>query len=139
MAAGKEPLVARPPVASPKDSDRRKARDADLRTQDEMIARHLEEARRSGELEQAQGFGKSLPGADGWDETPAELRMPFKILKDAGVPPPEVEMFHRRAALLAEIAGCPSEAEREALKRRLVDLELAIALRLEGLRATGKL
>ena len=59
-----------------------------MRSLDEEIARHLQEALSSGELSQAPSYGKPLHEADGWDETPADLRMPFKILKDAGVPPP---------------------------------------------------
>jgi hypothetical protein len=126
-------------MASARDSQRRKARDAALRTQDDAIAEHLEQARRSGELESANSFGKPMRDADGWHETPTEFRLPFKILKNAGVMPPEVELFHKRAALRRELAGCSSEQERQLLQQRLSELEQFIALRLEGMRATGKL
>ena len=126
-------------MPSATDSERRKARDKALRTQDEAIAQHLEEARRSGELERAEGFGKPMPETEGWHETPAEFRLPFKILKNAGVPPPEIELFHRRAALRQELAECNSEPQRAALRQRLGELEQVIALRLESLRQTGKL
>lgn len=126
-------------MSSHSDSERRKGRDKLLRTQDEAIAQHLEEARRSGELERAEGFGKPLPEAEGWHETPAEFRLPFKILKNAGVPPPEIELFHRRAALRRALAGCSSDEERKAIGQRLGELEQVIALRLESLRHTGRL
>ena len=126
-------------MPSPTDSERRKARDAALRTQDQAIAEHLEQARRSGELQSAESYGKPMPEADGWHETPAEFRLPFKILKNAGVMPPEIELFHRRAALRRELAECCSEQERHALRQRLSELEQFIALRLERLRSTGKL
>jgi len=119
--------------------EKRKARDKALRTQDEVIARHLEESRRSGELARAEGFGKPLPEADGWDETPGEFRMPFRILRNAGVAPPEIELFHRRAALRKALEACQSEGERLDIQRRLAELEQAIALRLEAMRVTGKL
>jgi DNA-binding GntR family transcriptional regulator len=108
-------------------------------TQDEEIARHLREALASGELAGTEGFGKPLPEDAGWDATPESLRMPFKILRNAGVVPPEVELFHERAALARSLAACTSEADRVELRRKLVDLELKIALRLEGLRINGTL
>ena len=77
--------------------------------------------------------------AEGWDETPAEFRLPFKILKNAGVTPLEIELSRQRAALRRELAECGSEQERQALRQRLSELEQFIALRLEGMRVTGKL
>lgn len=108
------------------------------RSLDEEIARHLEDARAAGELEQAPSFGKPLPADDGWDETPEALRMPFKILKDAGVAPPEIALFHERAALRARIVAEPDGPAREALRAQLVELELRIALRLEALKNSAK-
>lgn len=127
------------PMHKPADSDRRKARDAALRTQDEAIAEHLEQARRSGELQAAPSWGRPMPEDEGWHEAPVELRLPFKVLKNAGIVPPEVGMFHRRAALRRERAEATSEARREELRQRLAEIEQAIALRLEGLRRSGAL
>src|SRR5512144_3026130 len=121
-------------MASPTDSERRKARDAALRTQDEMIGERIAEAQRSGELQSAPSYGRPMPEAEGWHETPTELRMPFKILRNAGVAPPEIELFHRRAALRRAVAGCASEEERKTLQQRLNELEQLIAFRLERLR-----
>jgi hypothetical protein len=126
-------------MPSPTDSERRKARDAALRTQDEMIAERIAEAQRSGELQSAPSYGRPMPDAEGWHETPTELRMPFKILRNAGVAPPEIELFHRRAALRRAVAECASEEERKTLQRRLNELEQLIAFRLERLRVTGRL
>lgn len=126
-------------MASAQDSDRRKARDAAIRSQDEAIAEHLEQALRSGELRSAQSFGKPMPESEGWAETPAEFRLPFKILKNAGVTPPEVEMFQRRAQLRQALEACTDEPRRTLLQRQLGELEQALALRLEGMRASGRL
>ena len=108
-------------------------------TQDEEIARHLREALASGELASADGFGKPLPEDEGWAMTPEALRMPFKILKDAGVVPAEIELFRQRAALSASLRGCATEAERLEVRRKLSELEQTIALRLEALRRSGTL
>ena len=108
-----------------------------MRTIDEEIARQLQEALSSGELRSAPSYGKPMEVATGWEETPADLRMPFKILKDAGVPPPEIELFHRRADLRRRLADAPVGEEREALRKALSELEQAIALRLEALRSSS--
>lgn len=108
-------------------------------TQDELIAKHLQEALASGELAAAKGFGRPLEEPQGWSETPEALRMPFKILKDAGYVPAEIELFHERAALSASLASCASDAERVETLRKLSELEQKIALRLEALRSSGTL
>ena len=126
-------------MSRPTDSEARKRRDAAICSQDEQIAEHLTHAYRSGELQGAPSFGKPLAEAEGWSDTPAEFPLPFKILKNAGVPPPEVEMFHKRAALREQLAAAGSEEERQALAARLSEVEQAIALRLEGMRASGRL
>jgi hypothetical protein len=109
-----------------------------LRTLDEEIARHLEEAAKSGELEAAKGYGKPHEADPGWDATPEALRMSMKILKDAGVVPAEVEWFHERARLRQALAAAdPSETE--ALRVKLAALEQKISLRLESLRANAQI
>lgn len=80
-----------------------------------------------------------MPESEGWAETPAEFRLPFKILKNAGVPPPEIELFHRRARLRERLSNAVSEEERQALAATLSEVEQVIALRLEGMRASGRL
>lgn len=125
-------------MTRPTDSHARQQRDAALRTLDEAIADHLAQAQRSGELQGAPSYGKPLAEMAGWDETPVEFRLPFKILKNAGVSPPEIELFHRRAALRQALAAVSSDEERGRLQRELGELEQALALRLEGMRATGR-
>jgi len=75
----------------------------------------------------------------GWEQTPDEFRMGFKILKNAGVVPPEVELFHQRAQLRAALAAASTEPDRLALQKSLSELEQRISLRLEALRASGSL
>jgi hypothetical protein len=89
-----------------------------MKSLDEEIAAYLQQALAAGELKSAPSFGKPLPDDAAWNETPEALRMPFKILKDAGVPPPEIELFHQRAALRAQLAATSDPVEREALRKR---------------------
>jgi Domain of unknown function (DUF1992) len=110
-----------------------------MRSIDEEIARHLQEMAESGELSQVEGYGKPIPEDAGWNATPEALRMPFKILKNAGVAPPEIEMFHERARLVAAIRDCGDDADRKTLQKKLSELEQKISLRLESLRIHGSL
>lgn len=104
---------------------------------DDEIGRKLAEAERSGELKSARGYGQPLQADAGWDETPDALRMPFKILKDAGVVPHEVEMLKNRAALRQALEACTDAAQARELNQSLAQLEQNIALRLEALRRSG--
>lgn len=121
------------------DGEARRRRDDHLRTQDQLMADHLAQALRSGELQSAPSFGRPMDEAEGWAETPTEFRLPFKILRNAGIVPPEVEMFQRRAQVREELAQATDDATRATLRQRLSDIEQALALRLEGMRQSGKL
>ncbi|MCA3250201.1 MAG: DnaJ family domain-containing protein [Pseudomonadota bacterium] len=121
-------------------ADREREREQRLKLLEDDIGRHLAESAKSGELARAPSFGKPLDFGDGYDETPAELRMAMKVLKDAGVVPAEVEAMQRIAALQAELdALAPDAPAAGPLRRRIADLRIALALRLEGLRRSGQL
>lgn len=126
-------------MTHPSDPDRRKKRDAALRDQDQLIAEHLAQAYTSGELQAAESFGKPMADLEGYMETPPEFRMPFKILKNAGVVPPEVELFRKRDELRRRLESAAPGDEKERLRQQLTELEQMLALRLEGMRSTGRL
>jgi hypothetical protein len=109
-----------------------------MATLDDHIARAVQEALDSGELRGTRSWGRPLDFGDGYDDTPPELRMAFKALKDAGFVPPEVEWMHRAAALKARIAEA-GDAATDAMRRELAELQQRIALRLEKLRISGSL
>ena len=104
-----------------------------MRTLDEEIADQLKQAVESGELNAAKSYGKPFDLDSGWEETPETLRMSMKILKNAGVPPPEIEMFHERARLKALISSTEGD-KKQLLQLKLNELEQHLALRLEALR-----
>lgn len=106
---------------------------------DDEIGRKLQEAMASGELASARNYGKPLDDDEGWAATPEALRMPFKILKDAGYTPPELVLFHERARLRAAVEAQTDAAERQRLQQTLSELEQALALRLESLRLNASL
>lgn len=121
------------------ESHAQQKREQRLQLLEDDIGRSLAESERSGELQAAPSYGKPLNFGDGYDETPAELRMGMKVLKDAGVVPPEVELMQSIAGLekRAEAAGSPEAAA--ALRREAADMRLALQLRLERLRISGSL
>ena len=110
-----------------------------LKLQDDHIGRALQESQASGELQAAPSYGKPLAFGDGYDETPAELRMSMKVLKDAGVVPHEVALMREASALQAQLEACTDAAALPALRSQLAALRQNIALRLERLRIDGSL
>ena len=108
-------------------------------TLDEQIAQHLDESVRNGELQAAKNYGRPLDFGDGYDETPPALRLAFKMLKDSGFVPPEVETMRSIAQLREQVAAIGDAAQAQALRRRLGELQQQLALRLEKLRITGSL
>ena len=110
-----------------------------MATLDDHIAQSLRESQRSGELQSAPSWGKPLDLNDGFAQTPDELRMAFKALKDAGFVPPEVETMRQVAALREQVASNPNAPEAEALRKRISELQQHLALRLEKLRSSGSL
>ena len=117
-------------------------REQRLKLIEDHIGRSLAESEKSGELRAAKSFGKPLDLGDGYEQTPAELRMPMKILRDAGVVPAEVEAMREIAALQAELDALGPEADDAAarpLRQCLSEKRQALALRLEKLRHSGSL
>lgn len=109
-------------------------------TLDEQIAHALEDSRKSGELNGAKSWGKPLEEDPGFNETPDEFRLPFKVLKDAGHVPPEVEMLKEIAALMEELNTLSSNhPQYDVKKSRLADLRLKTAIRLEAMRGSGRI
>ena len=110
-----------------------------MRSFDDEIASAVREALDSGELATAEGYGKPMRDDPAWAATPEALRMPMKILKDAGVMPPEIEWFHERARLRAMLESTADPDARRKLQLRLNELEASISLRLESMRIHGSL
>ena len=128
--------MTRPPA------DRREAERLErLRSLDEQIADALRESLDSGELRSAPSWGRPLAADPGYEQTPDALKMPFKVLKDAGHVPPEVELMRTIAALQAEVdaAADPEAPAARAARQRLAELRQQLALRLEHLRRSGTL
>jgi hypothetical protein len=62
------------------------------------------------------------------DGIPPELRMAFKILKDAGCLPPEVELRKEIASLSELLDAVVEPEERTRVRRELLDRQLRLEL-----------
>jgi len=125
-------------MTDPAESERRKKRDLLIQTQDDEIGKLIARAYETGEIQSAESFGKPMK-ADGFVETPGEFRMPFKVLRNADAVPPEIFMFRKRAELREALEHTTDPAEAARIRSQLNDIEQAIALRLEGMRVSGRL
>ncbi len=114
-------------------------REQRLKLLEDHIGRALTQSEQSGELRTARSWGKPLDLGDGYEQTPAELRMGYKVLKDAGVLPPEVELMQRIEAQRRAVAAAADEASASPLRQQLVDMQQQLSLRLEKLRISGNL
>lgn len=121
------------------NSNEEQKREQRLKLLEDDIGRHLASSHASGELKAAASYGKPLNLGDGYDETPAELRMGYKILKDAGVVPPEVELMQHIEAQRREFDALAEGAAKQAARQRLSEMQQQLALRLEKLGRTGSL
>ena len=114
-------------------------REQRLKLLEDHIGSALQLSQRSGELSRAPSWGKPMNLGDGYEETPAELRMGYKILKDAGVLPPEVELMQRIEAQRLAVAAATDSSSAALLHNQLVQMQQQLQLRLERLHSSGSL
>ena len=112
-------------------------REQRLKLLDDHIARSLAQSHASGELRSAPGYGKPLDLGDGYEQTPAELRMPFKMLKDGGFLPPEIVLMHEIEALRLALANDAPDLHSPQHRLRLTELQQQLVWRMERLGSSG--
>lgn len=93
---------------------------------DQWAERHILDAQKKGEFEHLPGTGKPLV-LDDDSHVPSELRAGFRLLKNAGCLPPELE-YRKEAIALADLLARIHEdhPDYHALSRRLTLLELKL-------------
>jgi len=84
-----------------------------------LAERLIIEAQQHGAFDDLPGKGKPLSMED-LSGVPEELRMGYKLLKNAGYLPPELELISLREPL----DRCSDEEERKILKKRLTEKQL---------------
>jgi len=99
---------------------------------DDVVRKWMEQVERTGEMRSAAG--KPLDLDDGFDQTPEEMRMAHRILKNAGYVPVEVEQMQTLSALRARLDACTEAEARTRLQQRIAELDTKLRVRLEHLR-----
>ncbi|WP_116475496.1 DnaJ family domain-containing protein [Zobellella maritima] len=103
---------------------------------DKLAEQAIDKARREGQLDNLPGEGKPQQLEDD-SQVPEQLRAGYRLLKNGGFLPPELEARKEYLALheLLETVEAPQKAE---LQRRLRQLELILGDRFRQLPAAVK-
>ena len=88
-----------------------------------IAERKIREAMERGEFDDLPGRGQPLLLEEGLAGVPAELRMAYRILKNAGFVPPEVEL-RREIVTLRELVSTLEDDEERRKKRRELEFKL---------------
>ena len=88
-----------------------------------VAERKIREAMERGEFDDLTGKGRPLAMEEDLAGVPAELRMAYRILKNAGFLPPEVEL-RKEIATLRELVNSLEDDEARRKKQREIDFKL---------------
>ncbi|MBK4716974.1 MULTISPECIES: DnaJ family domain-containing protein [Tenebrionibacter/Tenebrionicola group] len=93
---------------------------------DQWAERHIEEARQRGDFDNLPGAGKPLT-LDDDSHVPADLRAGYRLLKNAGYLPPELEA-RKEALAIVDLLKAVHEKHPDypVLNKRLTLLELRL-------------
>jgi hypothetical protein len=95
---------------------------------DLIAEERIREAMRAGAFDNLPGTGKPL-ALDDDRLVPAEVRAAYRILKNAGYVPPELEARREAARLRDLIAATADDVERQRALARLALIETALEAR----------
>ncbi|MFB9329786.1 DUF1992 domain-containing protein [Paenibacillus aurantiacus] len=91
----------------------------------------IREAMKNGDFEHFDGKGKPLMLED-LSHVPEELRMSYKILRNSGYLPPEMQLTKEIVSLQELLALCTSEEEREPVRSQLNEKRLRYRMMAEA-------
>ena len=98
-----------------------------------LAEQRIREAMERGEFDDLPGLGKPLPDEDD-AEVPAELRVAYRILKNSGFVPPEIDLRKDIANAEQLLSHALTPAERASASRRLEFLLVKLAAQRGGSR-----
>lgn len=91
---------------------------------DQLVEQHVSEAQKKGDFDNLAGSGKKLV-LDDDSHVPPELRVAYRLMKNSGFLPPELEMRHEAIELKELLAGIDSsDKDYQAHSKRLALLEI---------------
>jgi len=92
-----------------------------------LAEQKINEAIQQGEFDDLPGKGKPLELED-LSHVPEELRAAYKLMKNAGVIPEELQLRQEMLTLTDLIAACQHAGERQALHRKLDEKTLRLQM-----------
>ncbi len=92
---------------------------------DQLAEQHIQEASKQGEFEQLPGHGRPLE-LDDDSQIPEELRAGYRLLKNAGFLPPELQLRKDIESAETLLLGITDGAERSRAQARLDWLRLQL-------------
>lgn len=98
---------------------------------EKIAERKIEQAMAKGEFDNLSLKGKPLP-PDDMDMVPEDLRMSYKILKNAGIIPEEIELQKNIITLTDMLNVCADEEERIKLRIKINEKQLRYNMIMES-------
>lgn len=93
---------------------------------EQLVEQRIEEAQARGEFEHLPGAGRPID-LEPDPLVPEDLRVAWRVLKNAGFVPPEVEALRHLRAAATEVEEARDDAARARALRKLQALSLALA------------
>ena len=90
---------------------------------EKIAEQKIRQAMENGEFDNNPLAGKPLP-PDNLDKVPEELRMAYKILKNADILPEELQLRKDMVNLQEMLNACVDEKEREEIRRKISEKQL---------------
>ncbi|MCT2534444.1 DUF1992 domain-containing protein [Aquibacillus koreensis] len=97
---------------------------------DSLAEERIKQAARDGVFDNLPGSGKPLP-EDDLSGVPDDMRMGYRIMKNAGFLPEEVQLNKEIVSLRELIDACDNEGEKGTLERKLTEKEIRYQMLLE--------
>lgn len=98
---------------------------------EKIAERKIEQAMANGEFDNLPNSGKPLP-PDDMAMVPEDLRMAYKILKNAGVVPEEIELQKSIVNLTTLLNACADEDERKNIRAKITEKQLRYNIIMES-------
>ncbi|PAD21227.1 J-domain-containing protein [Terribacillus saccharophilus] len=101
-----------------------------------LAEERIKQAEANGEFRNLPGAGKPLELED-LSGVPEDMRMSYKILKNAGYIPPEMELQKEIVALRDLLHVCTNNTERAAYRKRISEKEIQYEALLQKLKRSS--
>ncbi|MFD1020781.1 DnaJ family domain-containing protein [Thalassobacillus hwangdonensis] len=95
-----------------------------------IVEEKIKQSIQNGELDNLPGKGKPLP-KDDLEHIPDELKMGYRILKNANILPEELQLKKEVVSLEEMIAYCEDPEQKEKYRRQLTEKQLRFQMMME--------